>query len=78
MVYCHYLGERITYDGTIVICEANGMKQSYPWNIKCSGELTFSPLRIFVCVNGGGGWAARVGGLCDVMVDRYDQMRVRS
>mmetsp|Transcript_598 Transcript_598/g.1174 ORF Transcript_598/g.1174 Transcript_598/m.1174 type:complete len:1161 (+) Transcript_598:1495-4977(+) len=34
LIYCRYQGERMTYDSAVVICEANGMEQSYPWTVK--------------------------------------------
>ena len=34
LVFCHYQGERMTYDSAVAICEANSFEQSYPWVIK--------------------------------------------
>ena len=34
LIYCRYQGERMTYDSAEALCQANGLEQSYPWEVK--------------------------------------------
>ena len=33
-IYCHYQGERSTYNSAVEICELNGMVLGHPWGLK--------------------------------------------